>query len=101
VHCKESPSDLAGGRELCAADGVLLDGRTLYVAQFGPLNRVAVVELSRDLRSGVITRYITEPFASTPGIQLPTTIAEFGGALYVVTYGGAPPSPDVIVRLRK
>jgi hypothetical protein len=60
-----------------------------------------VVELSPDRRSGVITRYITEPFASNPAIRLPTTIAEFGRSLYVVTYGGALPSPDFVVRLRK
>jgi hypothetical protein len=32
-------------------------------------------------------------------LQTPTTIARFGGALYAVTYGGTPPSPDFIVRI--
>jgi sugar lactone lactonase YvrE len=93
--------DFAGGHALCSGDGLLLDGTTLYVAQFGPLNRVAVVELSPDYLSGVITRYITEPFFSNPAIRLPTTIAEFGSSLYAVTYGGSPPTPDFVVRLSK
>jgi hypothetical protein len=32
---------------------------------------------------------------------VPTTIAEFGDALYAVTAGFAPPDPDVVVRLPK
>jgi sugar lactone lactonase YvrE len=93
--------DFAGGNPLCSGDGLLLDGSTLYVVQFGPLHRVAVVELSHDLQSAFIVRYITEPFASNPAIRLPTTIAEFGSSLYAVTYGGLPPAPDVVVRLPK
>lgn len=93
--------DFAGGNPLCGGDGLLLDGTTLYVAQFGPLNRVAVVELSPHLLSGEIARYITEPFASNPAIRLPTTIAEFGNSLYAVTYGDGPPTPDFVVRLPK
>jgi DNA-binding beta-propeller fold protein YncE len=96
-----SGGDSAGGNPLCAGDGLLLDGTTLYVAQFGPLNRVAVVELSPDHLSGSITRYISEPFASNTAIRLPTTIAEFGNSLYAVTYGAAPPTPDFVVRLSK
>jgi sugar lactone lactonase YvrE len=93
--------DFAGGNPFCSGDGLLLDGRTLYVVQWGPLNRVAVVELSPDLLSGIVTRYITEPFASNPAIRLPMTIADFGNSLYAVTYGGAPPTPDFVVRLEK
>jgi sugar lactone lactonase YvrE len=94
--------DFAGGNPLCGADGLLLDGKTLYVVQFGPrLNRVAVVELSPDYLSGVITRYITEPFASNPAVKVPSTIAEFGNSLYAVTHGQQPPSPDFVVRLSK
>jgi hypothetical protein len=95
-----SGGDFAGGGAVCGGDGLLLDGRTLYVVQF-PLHRVAVVELSPGLLSGVVTRYITEPFASNPALQLPTTIARFGNALYAVTYGDAPPTPDFVVRLQK
>jgi hypothetical protein len=92
--------DFAGGNVLCGGDGLLLDGKTLYVVQ-APMNRVAVVELSPDRLSGVLTRYITEPFASNPALGFPTTVAEFGNALYAVTYGDAPPSPDFVVRLTK
>ena len=60
-----------------------------------------MVKLSHDRLSGIITGYITEPFASNPAIRFPTTIAEFGRFLYVVTYGGSLPSPDFVVRLRK
>jgi len=93
------PIDLIGG-DVLNADGLLLDGRTLYVVQ-NANNRIAVVELSPDFLSGAITRYITEPFASNPATKVPTTIAEFGNALYAVTGGFTPPAPDFVVRLRK
>jgi len=94
--------DFAGGNPLCGGDGLLLDGTTLYVVQFGPrLNRVAVVELSPDHLSGFITHYITQPFASNPAVRVPSTIAEFGSSLYAVTYGEVPPTPDFVVRLPK
>jgi Cu-Zn family superoxide dismutase len=92
--------DFAGGSAVCDGDGLLLDGRTLYVAQ-PSLNRVAVVELSPDHLSGFVTRYITEPFASNPALRIPTTIAEFGNSLYAVTFDGQPPTPDFVVRLSK
>jgi DNA-binding beta-propeller fold protein YncE len=92
--------DFAGGGAVCSGDGLILDGKTLYVAQFD-LQRVAVVELSPDHLSGVITRYITEPFQSNPATKFPTTIAEFGSSLYAVTYGARPPTPDFVVRLPK
>jgi hypothetical protein len=93
------PIDLIGG-DVGNADGLLLDGKTLYVVQ-NTNNRVAIVQLSPDFLSGAITRYITEPFASNPATKVPTTIAEFGDSLYAVTGGFAPPAPDFVVRLRK
>jgi sugar lactone lactonase YvrE len=95
-----SGGDFAGGFALCSTDGLLLDGQILYAVQFA-LNRVAVIRMAPDLLSGVITGYITEPFASNPAIAFPTTIAQFGNALYAVTFGAAPPAPDYIVRMRK
>jgi len=95
-----SGGDSVGGGDVCSADGMLLDGKTLYVVQ-NVLNRIAVVELSPDYLSGFITRYITEPFASNPATKVPTTIAEFGNSLYAVTAGFAPPAPDFVVRLLK
>jgi sugar lactone lactonase YvrE len=89
-----------GGTMLPNADGLFLDGKTLYVVQ-NQLNRVAVLHLSPDYLTGEVVRYITEPFASNAATRVPTTIAEFGSALYAVTAGFAAPSPDYVVRLSK
>jgi len=89
-----------GGDTLPNADGLLLDGKTLYVVQ-NVRNRIAVLELSPDYLSGTIIDFITEPFTSNPSTKVPTTIAEFGSALYAVTAGFAPPSPDFVVRVIK
>jgi sugar lactone lactonase YvrE len=89
-----------GGNTLPNADGLLLDGKTLYVVQ-NFRNQIAVVRLSPDYLSGAIERLITEPFTSNPSTKVPTTIAEFGNALYAVTAGFAAPSPDFVVRLTK
>jgi sugar lactone lactonase YvrE len=59
-------------------DGIHLDGRTLYVVQNRD-NKVAVVRLSRGLRSGTVTMHITDP-----DFDVPTTIDEFGKRLYAV-----------------
>jgi sugar lactone lactonase YvrE len=93
------PVDL-GGDTLPNADGLWLDGKTLYVVQ-NFRNQVAVVELSPDYLSGAIVGFITEPFTSNPSTKVPTTIAAFGNALYAVTAGFAAPSPDFVVRLVK
>jgi hypothetical protein len=92
--------DSAGGGPLCTADGLFLEGNRLYVVQ-NFLNRVAVVELAANRLSGSVARYITEPFASSPGVKVPTALAAFDNALYTVTAGFAPPSPDFVVRLAK
>jgi sugar lactone lactonase YvrE len=89
-----------GGETLPNADGLLLDGKTLYVVQ-NFRNRIAVVELAPDYLSGAIVGFITEPFTSNPSTKVPTTIAEFGTALYAVTAGFAAPSPDYVVRVAK
>ena len=89
-----------GGTALPNADGLLLDGKTLYVVQ-NQRNQVAVVDLWSDYLTGEVVRYITEPFASNAATRVPTTIAEFGNALYAVTAGFAAPAPDYVVRLSK
>jgi hypothetical protein len=67
-----------GGVSVPNGDGILLDGKTLYVVQnFG--NQIGVVELSPDLSSGEVT----SPIESAQ-FRIPTTIAEFGNALYAV-----------------
>jgi sugar lactone lactonase YvrE len=70
-------------------DGILLQGKTLYVVQ-NQLNQIAVVELSADLSSGTIVDLI-----SSPDFRIPTTVAKFGSSLYVVNARfGTPPTPD-------
>lgn len=59
-------------------DGLLLDGRTLYVVQNRD-NKVAVVRLGRRLSSGEVMRHITDP-----DLDVPTTIDELGKRLYAV-----------------
>ena len=89
-----------GGATLANADGLLLEGKTLYVVQ-NFLNRIAIVELAPDYESGTIAGFITEPFTSTPATKVPTTIAKFGNALYGVTAGFAAPSTDFVVRVAR
>jgi streptogramin lyase len=89
-----------GGATLPNADGLWLEGKTLYVVQ-NFRNQVAVVELSPDYLSGDLARLITEPFATNAATKVPTTVAAFGDALYAVTAGFAPPAPDFVVRLTK
>lgn len=70
-------------------DGILLQGKTLYVVQ-NRLNQIAVIKLSADLTSGTITELITDS-----DFRVPTTIARFGNSLYAVNARfGTPPTPD-------
>lgn len=70
-------------------DGILLRGKTLYVVQ-NRLNQIAVIELSSDYTAGTIETVITSPL-----FRVPTTIAAFGDALYVVNARfGTVPTPD-------
>ena len=70
-------------------DGILLQGKTLYVVQ-NQLNQIAVVELSADFSSGTITETIT-----SPSFRVPTTVAQFGNSLYAVNARfGTPPTPE-------
>lgn len=83
-----------GGTLLPFADGILLDGKTLFVVQ-NLINMVAVIELNDELDSGSLVKTIT---GSDFGI--PTTVAEFGNSLYLVNahFDLAPPGgiyPDV------
>jgi streptogramin lyase len=80
--------ELTGG-DVAFGDGILLDGRTLYVVQ-NQLDRVAVVALARDLSSGRIVRHLTDP-----ALDVPTTIDEFGNRLYAVNGRfSTPPTPS-------
>jgi sugar lactone lactonase YvrE len=67
-----------GGATVPAGDGILLDGKTLYVVQ-NRENKIAVVVLAPDLKSGSVVGTIT-----SPSFDVPTTIAEHGNRLYAV-----------------
>jgi hypothetical protein len=78
-----------GGERLQNGDGILLEGKTLYVVQ-NRLNVIAVIRLDPDLTSGTVVDRITNP-----AFDVPTTIARFGNALYAVNARfTTPPTPD-------
>ncbi|MBJ7471148.1 MAG: PQQ-like beta-propeller repeat protein [Solirubrobacteraceae bacterium] len=77
-----------GGATLTNGDGMLLEGRTLYVVQ-NRLNQIAVVKLDRDASAGTVERTITSPL-----FRVPTTIAKGAFGLYAVNARfGTPPTP--------
>jgi len=77
------------GASLVNGDGILLQGRTLYVVQ-NQNNQIAVIKLSPDLTSGTIVRTI-----KSPRFDVPTTIARHGSRLYAVNARfTTPPTPD-------
>ncbi|HEY3476275.1 MAG TPA: hypothetical protein VGK56_16795 [Anaerolineales bacterium] len=78
-----------GGATVPNGDGILLQGKTLYVVQ-NRLNQIAVVELNSDLTEGEIVDTIT-----SSAFRVPTTIAKFGNSLYAVNARfGTPPTPS-------
>lgn len=97
--------DLDGG-SVAFGDGLVLQGRTLYVVQ-NFLEQVAVVRLAPDLSEGRIERSITSDL-----FRVPTTAARFGSSLYLVNarfdagfppfLGGQPMMLDYdVVRVRR
>ena len=90
--------DLGGG-SVPNGDGILLDGRILYVVQNRD-NTIAKVKLDPRLRSGRIVRHLTDP-----DLRVPTTIDDHGRRLYAVNARfGTPPTPTTdydVVQLRK
>ncbi len=79
------------GAPVINGDGLLLDGRMLYVVQ-NQLNRIAVVKLDRDLEEGSVVRYLTDD-----DFDVPTTLAEGrrGGYLWAVNARfSTPATPD-------
>lgn len=78
-----------GGASVPNGDGILLQGKTLYVVQ-NRLNRIAVVQLNAGLTAGEIVDTITDS-----DFRVPTTIARFGNSLYAVNARfGTPPTPE-------
>jgi len=91
---------LAAGESVPNGDGILLDGKTLYVVQNRLNLVVAKIGLAPDLRTGRVIRRI-----SNPGFDVPTTAAEHGSRLYLVNarFGTTPtPTTDYwITQIRK
>jgi sugar lactone lactonase YvrE len=77
-----------GGTLLTNADGLLVDGRTLYAVQ-NRLNQVAVVRLDRSGSSGRLQTTLTDP-----DFDVPTTIAAYGKSLWLPNARfSTPPTP--------
>ena len=87
-----------GGESVPNGDGILLDGKTLYVVQ-NQLNRIAVITVNSSLTSGrVVTRITDGRFA------IPTTIDDLGRRLYAVNarFGSPPATTDYqLIQVRK
>jgi hypothetical protein len=82
------------GVDVPAADGIVLDGREIWVAQ-AFLNQVTEWRLRSDLSSGTLVEVITDPL-----FRVPTTVAKFGSRLALVNSHfdtGLPPF-EVLVR---
>ena len=81
---------LAKAESVPNGDGILLDGKTLYVVQ-NQLNRVAVIRLKPDLARGrVLTRLENSEF------KVPTTIDDLGRRLYAVNARFGESNPDTL-----
>ena len=70
--------ELADGANAANGDGILLDGRILWVVQ-NQLNRVATFKLSAQFESGRLLKLTTHP-----RFDIPTTVAERGKFLFLV-----------------
>ena len=77
-----------GGESVTNGDGILLQGKTLYVLR-NQLNQIAEIQLSPDLSSGTLSDTITDE-----NFDVPTTLALFGSRLYAVNARfNTPPTP--------
>jgi streptogramin lyase len=79
--------ELTGG-DATNGDGLLLEGRTLYVVQ-NRLNQVAVVRLAPDRGAGTVVDVLTHP-----AFSVPTTIDRVAGRLYLPNARFGVPMPD-------
>ena len=88
-----------GGASLTNGDGLLRQGRTLYVVR-NRLNEIAVVRLAARYRSGTVIDTLTDA-----DFDVPTTVARIGSALYAVNARfGTPPTPETdytVVRVER
>lgn len=77
-----------GGYVLTNGDGLLVEGRRLYVVQ-NRLNQVAVFALDRTGRRGALREVVP-----TVGSDVPTTVAAYKSNLYLPNARFGNPSPD-------
>jgi outer membrane protein assembly factor BamB len=91
-----------GGETVFGADGLMLSGRTLYIAQNFP-QLIAVVRLDRDMATGQVEQRISDP-----GFDIPSSVIVAGDAVFALNArfttpvtpqtrydrGGAPLEPD-------
>src|SRR3954447_12264992 len=87
-----------GGALVKNGDGILLQGKRLYVVQ-NQDNKITVIKLRHDLRSGKVAGTIPDP-----RFDVPTTIDRFGPWLYAVNArflpAPTPSDPYTVVRVR-
>lgn len=88
-----------GGEIMTNGDGLLLEGRTLYVVQ-NRLNQVAKIALAADLASGTVLGRVSDP-----DFDVPTTVAASDGSLYLPNARFGIADPDLaeyaVVRIDK
>lgn len=78
-----------GGATFVNGDGLLLEGRTLYVVR-NQDDVIVAVRLAGDLSSGRVEGEVT-----SDDFDVPTTVARFGNGLYAVNARfGTAPTPD-------
>ena len=91
--------DPARRRLVPNGDGILLDGRTLYVVQ-NQLNQIAKIRLAHGLTSGQIVGTITDS-----DFDIPATVDKLGKNLWAVNARfTTPPTPDTtysVVKTKK
>jgi sugar lactone lactonase YvrE len=78
-----------GGVPMTNGDGILREGRTLYVVQ-NQLNQVSVIALNLPGTRGTVKRVLT-----SADFDVPTTVARFGKSLYLpnARFGTTDPQP--------
>ena len=87
-----------GGADVMRGDGILLDGRTLYVVQ-NTLNKIAVIRVNSALTTGRVLTHIEDS-----RFVVPTTIDDLGRRLYAVNarFGSPPATTDYqVIQVRK
>jgi sugar lactone lactonase YvrE len=79
-----------GGETLLNGDGLLLEGRKLYVVQ-NRLNQIAIVDLNRRGTRGTVRPTVL----TSPDFDVPTTVARYGDRLYLPNARfTTPPTPE-------